>query len=297
MDFRDAISSDLPAPRDDEPAGLRQDILDELADHLACSFNRELLRGIKPDEARRRAIERFGNPAAVARRLWLDAMKGTMMAQRVLIATCCVMMAACCGVVGLVWSQSNRATAEVAEANRHLADVLGQTQATSQEMLRQLQAMAKPAQPAKSAEWIPVTIKLTVEKPDGPPAVGYEVRLGEGSGGSARVAAIHRRTDATGLADFGVVKPGDWEFSIHAGKWSTTGGLNAVPGTSVARAIVVPKVPPDQAQVRLRVELAQAAGRQEPHRGRPVPAADAVLSTPDLVGLAALGAVRLRSSR
>ena len=62
-----ALSSELPAPRDDEPAGLRQDILDELTDHLACSYNRELLRGAHPGEAHRRAIERFGNPAAVAR--------------------------------------------------------------------------------------------------------------------------------------------------------------------------------------------------------------------------------------
>jgi hypothetical protein len=254
MDFLDAISTDLPAPRDDEPAGLRQDILDELADHLACSYNRELLRGANPGEARLRAIERFGNPAAVARRLWLDAMKGKIMAQRVLIATCLVMVLACFGVVGLVWSRSNRASAEVAEANRRLAEVLGQNQATNQEMLRQLQAMAKPAAPANSAEWIPVTFKLTVEKPDGPPAVGYEVALGRGYGGSVRAEAIHRRTDATGLADFGVVQPGDWEFMIQAGGWQTTAGLNVVPGTSVAKEIVVPKVPPDRAQVRVRVD-------------------------------------------
>ena len=107
MDFRDSLSTDLPAPRDDEPAGLRQDILDELADHLACSYNRELLRGASPGEARRRAIERFGDPAAVARRLWLDAMKGKIMAQRVLIVTCLVVMAACFGLVGLAWIQSS----------------------------------------------------------------------------------------------------------------------------------------------------------------------------------------------
>ena len=46
--------------------------------------------------ARQRVLERFGDPAAVARRLWLDAMKGKIMAQRVLIATCLVVMLACC---------------------------------------------------------------------------------------------------------------------------------------------------------------------------------------------------------
>src|SRR5262249_61321858 len=123
---------------------------------------------------------------AVARRLWLDAMKGKIMAQRVLIATCLVMVLACFGVVGLVWSQSSRSAAEVAEANRRLAEALGQTQATNQEMLRQLQAMARPAQPSKDAVWIPVKFKLTVEKPDGPPAVGYEVILVRGHGGAEK---------------------------------------------------------------------------------------------------------------
>jgi hypothetical protein len=248
-----ALSSELPAPRDDEPAGLRQDILDELADHLACSYNRELLRGTDPAEARRRAAERFGNPAAVARRLWFDAMKGKIMAQRVLMATCLCVIAACFGMVALMWNQSSRSAAQVAEANRQMADLIGQTQATNQEMLRQLQAMARPAQPAKSAEWIPVKFRLTVEKPDGPPAVGYEVILGRGHGGTTQAEAIHRTSDATGLTDFGVVQPGDWEFSIVAGIWKANGGLNAVPGTSISKEIVCPKMPPDRAEIRVRV--------------------------------------------
>ena len=37
MDFRDNLSALLPPHRDDEPASLRQDILDELDDHLACA--------------------------------------------------------------------------------------------------------------------------------------------------------------------------------------------------------------------------------------------------------------------
>jgi hypothetical protein len=252
MDFRDATSADLPAPRDDEPTGLRQDILDELADHLACSYNRELLRGAGPGEARRRAIERFGDPAAVARRLWLDAMRGKIMAQRVLIATCVLVMAACFGIVGLVWSQSSRSAAEAAEANRQLAEQLGQTQATNQEMLRQLQAMAKVSQ-SKASDWIPVKFKLTVEKPDGPPAAEYYLRLGPGQGG-AKNTLIHRRSDASGLVDFGVVQPGDWEYLIDAGEWKANGTFNVVPGLPVFKEIVCPKVPWDRAQVMVRVD-------------------------------------------
>ncbi len=63
---RDALYAQLPPPRDDEPANLRHDILDELADHLACAYNRDLLRGANPDEARQRVLNTFGDPAAVA---------------------------------------------------------------------------------------------------------------------------------------------------------------------------------------------------------------------------------------
>jgi hypothetical protein len=259
MDDRAALSTELPAPRDDEPAGLRQDILDELADHLACSYNRELLRGASPSEAWRSVIERFGDPAAVARRLWLDAMRGKLMAQRILITSCLMMTAACFGVVGLVWNQSSRSAAQAAEANRRLAEMLTQTQATNQEMFKQLQAMTKPAPSAKSQEWIPVTFKLIVEKPDGPPAVGYEIVLGRGYGGASKEGAIHRYTDSDGLADFGVVQPGDWEYTLERSwggtqAWKATGSLNAMPGASVSRQIICPRSPADVASVHLKID-------------------------------------------
>ena len=82
----------LPPPRDDEPASLRQDVIDELADHLTCAYHRELLRGMAPAAAEARTLQRFGDPAAVARRLWFDAMKGKIMWQRILIGTCLVVM-------------------------------------------------------------------------------------------------------------------------------------------------------------------------------------------------------------
>src|SRR5438034_440348 len=105
MDDRDTISAELPPPRDDEPAGLRRDIVDELADHLACASRREFLRGANAGEARRRVLDQFGDPAAVARRLWLDAMKGKVMAQRVVIATCVVVTLASLSLAGLMWRQ------------------------------------------------------------------------------------------------------------------------------------------------------------------------------------------------
>ena len=80
--------------RDGEPAGLRRDIVDELGDHLAALYTRELLRGVDASSARQRVLQRFGDPAAVARRLWLDAMKRKIMASTVsLFAACLVTLA------------------------------------------------------------------------------------------------------------------------------------------------------------------------------------------------------------
>src|SRR5262245_7768980 len=102
MDFRDILSAGFPSPRDDEPASLRDDIVDELTDHLSCAYRRELLRGADPTVAKRRVLERFGDPAAVARRLWLAAMKGKIMAQRALVACCILLTLACLALAALM---------------------------------------------------------------------------------------------------------------------------------------------------------------------------------------------------
>ena len=209
-------------------------------------------------------IARFGSPATVTGRIWLDAMKGTFMAQRILIATCFVMVAACFGLVGFVWSESNRWS----QVNLVLID---QTQRTNQEILKQLETLAKsPQTPRKSDEWIPVSFKLTVEKPDGPPAVGYEIWLGKGEGGSRKDGAIRRYTDDKGLADFGVIRPGDWEYRIQAdcddGRyWFASWNLNAVPGTKVFEQIRCPRRPPDRGAVRVRVAWPEDLSSQNLH--------------------------------
>src|SRR5262245_29869859 len=98
MTFSD-LTADLPAPREDEPSTLRRDIADELADHLACAVRREQLRdggvrwvelgarphpgplpegewacpgGMKESGVEERVLARFGDPRAVARKLWWD---------------------------------------------------------------------------------------------------------------------------------------------------------------------------------------------------------------------------------
>ena len=172
MDFRENLSALLPPPRDDEPASLRQDILDELGDHLACAFNRELLRGADSSSASQRVLERFGDPAALARRLWFDAMKGKIMAQRVLIATCFVVTLASLSLVGLVWMQSSRAAVQTADANRKLGDALAQAQLTNKDMLSKLSEMSDAIRHPRSPEWNPVKFTVTDDSLDGRPVAG-----------------------------------------------------------------------------------------------------------------------------
>ena len=148
MDFRDALSPDLPARRDDEPDSLRDDIIDELADHLACAYRRELLRGMDPTTARHHVLDEFGDPAAVARRLWFDAMKGKIMSKRILVAYSIVLTLVCLVSLGVATFSSIRAArAEqiAAEAHARAAQEMWQAQQAKDQMQKQLQATSKGA--------------------------------------------------------------------------------------------------------------------------------------------------------
>jgi hypothetical protein len=272
MDFRDTLSEGLPAPRDDEPAEVRRDIVDELADHLACAYSRELLRGSKPDAARQRVSERFGDPAAVARRLWLDAIGAKLMVQRALLATCLVVSLASLSLTGLLWSQNNRAQRESAraavEALKAMTAENARARESQQQMVLQLRAMAEEIRSTRSLDWNPLTFQLTEETPDGPPAVGFRVQISEaganagaglgGAGGGAAGKPTIRLTDKSGTADFGLVHPGNYWFIIRKG-WKhgfvqNSGQLTVEPGSRDPKKFVCPKTPLDHVAVRLRAD-------------------------------------------
>ncbi len=255
MDFRDGLSAELPAPRDDEPGSLRDDILDELADHLVCAYRRELLRGADAATANQRVLQRFGDPAALARRLWLDAMKGRIMSQRILVVCCIVLTVISLSLFFLMWNQAEVSrrliAAELArsEADRERAE------AARRELLQKLEEMSRSAATPRSPDWIPVKFKLTQGTPDGPPAVGFGAKLGRGivsvNSGSD---AIDRESDKQGMIDFGVVQPGDWGFALYSETWQTTGTLNVLPGTTITKTIVCPETAPEQVPLSVQVE-------------------------------------------
>jgi hypothetical protein len=261
MDVRDTLTALLPPPRDDEPASLRQDILDELSDHLASAYNGELLRGVDSTVARQRVLDWFGDPAILARRLWLDAMKGKIMTQRVLIATCLVVMLACGASVGLAWNWMNqdrllrnREAAAAIEANRRMAEALAQAQTTNKDMLNKLSEMSQAIRHPVSLDWNPVDFKLTEETASGPPAAGVSLILTRMEGTTPSV--VTRTSDASGVADFGAVRPGDYTYRLIRnwpnGNFVADGQVNVRPGTEVHNSIICPKAPPNKVPVQIK---------------------------------------------
>jgi hypothetical protein len=78
------LLADLPPPDDFEPPSLRDDIRDELQDHLQCAFRREVLRDGDEPAAQARVLNRFGDPKQLARRLWWQAMWSRVMGKKLL---------------------------------------------------------------------------------------------------------------------------------------------------------------------------------------------------------------------
>jgi hypothetical protein len=190
------------------------------------------------------------------------------MIQRTVIVAGVVVTLASLALLGMVWHDSNRAMRDAAEAARRSAEVqatnqakivelLTQSQSSSAEILKQLQAVSAKTQDPRSPDWIPVTLKLTLETPNGPPAAGYQVMFYGGSGLFDQ--AIERESGPDGSVDFGVVHPGDWKFELSHPRdeqytWRCRGSLNVLPGTKIARTIVCPVPVPEAASVRLNVQ-------------------------------------------
>jgi hypothetical protein len=259
MEFQDGLTVELPSPRDDEPASLRDDILDELADHLGCAYRREQLRGADAATARNRVLQQFGDPKILARRLWFEAMRGTIMSQRILVVCCVLLTAISLALVFVMWNQAaaarRLAAATLAESNfrTQRAELL------QQQLLEQLQKLSQSANSARSSDWIPISFKLTEQTLDGPAAVGVQARMGRGSQGADKEDNIQRESDAQGVIDFGVVQPGDWGFLLRqgtkdGGSWVLAGTLNVLPGTSIAKSIVCPKCNGPTAPVSIHVD-------------------------------------------
>ena len=89
--------------------------------------------------------------------------------------------------------------------------------------------------------------------------VGGRVSLVPGSDPYSSEGNRQRTTDAHGMVDFGVVKPGDWSLlivqkaDVGAHQWEAKEILYIMPGSKVAKSIVCPKSQTDYFPVQISV--------------------------------------------
>ncbi len=187
MRWADDSEEAFPPRHPREPGGLRQDILDEIADHLECAAEREAECGGESDTedaAWGRVLERFGNPDAIARKLWWDEMRDTVMREWIQTGVVVVVAIAVVVFMTLVMRQMNTANQAVLEA---------------------LKSNATAVNPL-----VTLKVKVTRGTEDGPPAEGVEIEL-RGAAFGSESAAMHRPTDRTGIATFGPMQAGQFE--------------------------------------------------------------------------------------
>jgi len=188
MRWGDDTDEAFPPRHPREPGGLRQDILDEIADHLECAAEREAECGGEndtEDAAWGRVLERFGNPDAIARKLWWDEMRETVMREWIQTGVMVVVSIAVVVFMTLVMRQMNTANQAVLEA---------------------LKSNATAVNPL-----VTLKVKVTRGTEDGPPAEGVSVSVAGTAFGADRVN-FGGTTDAFGKAEFGPVQPGQYQF-------------------------------------------------------------------------------------
>lgn len=157
--WSDSIQDDLPTQRPDEPPHLRDDIADELNDHLASAMRRELLKDHDEPAATRRVLARFGNPARIARQLYLAAMKEQLMKDRITIGLMTAIALFCAVTLLLVWNMTRRTDA----MQQQFVMAIGNMQSSLAELDRY------------AMEWGSLTIELT--DTNGKPVVGCSFHI------------------------------------------------------------------------------------------------------------------------
>ncbi len=260
MSWRHDLAARLPEEGDPDRSGppgssdLRTDILDELEDHLQCAMDREAIGTTDPDVARRRVLDRFGNPATVARRLWLDAMKEQLMNQRfaiginLLVGTVVVVMA----IVMIVTARNGQAfQAELLERVEKLASSVTSSGTPA----------AVAAVTADPMQWGSLEVRVVDEHGD--PVEGANVEL---SGhmyqqhqpqGRSTMSIV---TDDDGRVMFPPVLPGNYvlQTTLPHGL-SRMDGLVIALGAPTVREVRAPAVrDPDPQPVRFRLNVPTA---------------------------------------
>ena len=202
----------FPARHPREPGGLRQDILDEIADHLACSAEREQNRDHAGTEETvwRRVLEKFGDPNSLARRLWWDQMRETVM--REWIQTGVLALLAVVGIAGvvLVIMMMGR----LSQTNDAMQTAMEQVAATNEALVKVLSGLPGGDTGADSLDLATIEIVVRRGSPEGPPAPEVAVILG-GKGSNDQELKVDGQADTEGRTVFERLAQGRYELSFY----------------------------------------------------------------------------------
>jgi hypothetical protein len=253
----DESAAKFPAPSGEEPADLRRDIVAELADHLTCARRREqLAEGPQTEEAvRERVLDRFGDPAAVARKLWLDWMWEKIMTQRILVGLCVLMAVVSCVALGLAWQSLSRQQDLIATWQETSQSQIAEQQKLFERLLDQSQktAAAAASRGLAPSDWNPVELRFVLGKEGGPPAAGIKVDVSiEAS--ETGIPPMLGTSNEKGVVRFERVRYGKYTVRVHntAGESLLT-RFTLQPGESLTRTIICPDPPTVPSKVVARI--------------------------------------------
>ena len=232
-DGPDEVAARLPRPREDEPQSLRQDIVDELADHLACSVLRERLRSDEKQSTDlqlwQRVIHRFGSPSQLARQLWFDWMWEKIMMQRITTFLLFVLVLGC---GALLYSMNNTLQ------NSRLQ------QAVMLQELMQLKALGTP-EPVKNqpTEWNNLSVKVVYDDEAKTPVAGAVVKCSGQTDHTKTIPNSQMTSSEQGVVDFGLVLYGQYSIGLELPNGVETKNhvASVRPGKDEIFEVVVPK--------------------------------------------------------
>jgi hypothetical protein len=253
MPLPDDIAANLPPPRDDEPASLRRDIVDELADHLACALERERQRdaavpAVAETPAWQRVLTRFGNPSALALQLWREAIQENLLMQRILSAMGIATLGVICVGMFLIVRSVNRQQDAMLVQQREMAEIL-------QQLSARVDRPAPQAPPHSSIEWVPVEISLSAVDPAKKLPAGFNVRLVIHQSDST-IPPYSAKTDESSRIRFPLVHYGRYTLAIDA-PWGEYVAIatNVAPGTPLTMNVLCPDAPPEPVTVKPELVL------------------------------------------
>ena len=222
MDWPDSIGDAFPSQRVDEPKSLREDIVDELSDHLATAMQRELRTTEDENVARRNVLARFGDPAKLARQLWWAAMKEIVMRDRIVLAVFSVLALACLATAAF-------AMLMVREGREVNAAILAKLETV-------VQAEEKRALPA---DWAKLRFRVTDQR-EGKPVKGLKITVTGETYNVGKQKKFYTHTDKQGNAVFGPYRPGSYKYNISTERFRRTDTFVLYPGREREISIVTP---------------------------------------------------------